>query len=318
MKKTISLLCVLFFLSGCTQVSDSEQEFNDSGQAKAIEREEDLWQHYEDENTGLSFKYPHSVSLEDEEGKMKLSVTVEPVDSLEGTMGYNEETALKNLESLQQGDYGESVDFPLEASKQVVSVGDTYAQQFMVLGRFEVCSVMLERKLYFFHNNNQIVITLYGSKEDIVGSSSEFFTTNPENCAEELIWDFEKQTDFYSLLENGSGSVAAQEWFDTFERIVNTVDLGTSLDVVQSQLLGTWVSTDDERYWMVFSDDMKIDFYNNEDKLTHSYILEEAADGTQIIAGEGDDKVIYAIMELSEDELQLLHLPRGNVLKFKR
>jgi len=319
MKKILPLLCISLLISACgQQISDAEKEFNESGRAKAIEHEEDMWQYYEDEDIELSFKYPNNVSLDDDEGTMLLSVNVEPIESLEGTMGYNKETALKNQKALENGDYGEGVDFPLEASKRVVSISDTHAQQFMVLGRFEVCDVTFERKLYFFHDDHQIVITLYGSKEDIVESSSEFFTTNPENCGKALIWNFEKQADFYSLLERDEGSESSQEWFDTFERIVNTIEFFVDLEDVRIQLQGRWVSTEDELSSIVFSGDVKKDFYDNEEMHSISYVLKEAMDGPQIVTGEGDGKETYAVMELSADELQLLHLPRGNTLKFKR
>ncbi|MBU2213059.1 hypothetical protein KKC44_00835 [Patescibacteria group bacterium] len=55
-KNITSLLCALLLLTSCTQkpLSDSEKEFNESGRAKAIEHEEDMWQYYMDEETGLS------------------------------------------------------------------------------------------------------------------------------------------------------------------------------------------------------------------------------------------------------------------------
>ncbi|MCF7844645.1 MAG: hypothetical protein K9M03_02345 [Kiritimatiellales bacterium] len=319
MKKIASSLCVLFLLTGCTQISDEEKEFNDSGRAKAIEHEEDLWQYFMDEETGLSFKYPNNVHMEDAQGgDIKLSVVVEPIATLDDTMGYNSETAKLNQIALSSGAYGENVDFPLEASKEVVSVENTYAQQFMVLGRFEVCDVTFERKLYFFHNDNQIVITLSGPRYAIVQSMSEYFTTDPENCFEETIWDFDKQADFYLALENDQGSEVAQEWFDSFERIKNTIEFDNALDDVRSKLQGVWIDTEDELSSVSFIDDYKLDSYDNESQGSVPFLLEDASDGPQIVAGEGDGKEVFAIIEITEDSLKLLHLPRGNLLNYKR
>ena len=56
------------------------------------------------------------------------------------------------MEALSKGDYGDHIDFALDASQEVRKVGDTYGQDFLVLGRFEICDVQFERKLYFFND----------------------------------------------------------------------------------------------------------------------------------------------------------------------
>ncbi|MFA7681773.1 MAG: hypothetical protein WCX61_01960 [Candidatus Peribacteraceae bacterium] len=327
MNKIPLLLCALFLLSGCAQqpISDAEKEFNESGQAKAIEREEDLWQYYDDVNGGFSFQYPYSVSLNGEdEGQMQLSVLVEPIDSFEGAMGYNKETSLKNLEALKRGNYGESVDFALEESKKVVRVEDAYAQQFMVLGRFDVCDITFERKLYFFHNSNLIVITLSAPQEAVVQSAPEYFTRDPENCGESLIREFEKQADFYQMLAQGEGAEPAQEWFDTFDAIVNTITFVDTPDI-SALLQGMWTSLDDAQYQMEFVGETKKDFYDNEENASGTFALtdesplaEEGTEGPYLIVDEDDEQFVYAIVDVSDTELTLMYLPRGNILRFGR
>ncbi len=219
MKKPLLILTSLLLLAGCGP-SEAEKEFNASGRAKAIEDKTDLWMVYEDTDAGFTIRYPHSVTLGED-----LIVESDPIETLEGTMGYNRETALKNQKALQDGEYGDSVDFALDASQRVRPIDGTSAQEFMVLGRFEVCDVTFERKLYFFNNDHQVVITLLGSQDEIMQSSSVFFATDNNNCGDMMIWDFEKQDDFYRTLSRGNGSEVAQNWFNDFDAIIDTLSL---------------------------------------------------------------------------------------------
>jgi len=207
-------------------ISPEEEAFNNSGQAKAIEHEWNLWPIYDNEAVGFSFAYPYSVALnskeKNEDQLLFLKVSVDKIAGLEGTMGYNEETALKNIEALKNGEYGEIVDIPFLASQKIQKLsGEINAQDFMVFGRFEICDVTLERKLVFYKNGYQVVITLYGDKERLLTTASEYFTTNPENCGEQLIWDFEKQDDFYKFLSTTTDK-DLRHFYDIFESITQS------------------------------------------------------------------------------------------------
>lgn len=200
-----------------------EEEFNNSGRAKAIESEQDLWKVYVNEVVGISLKYP---------GGVEVNVDVQDVSTMEqhAPLGYGKETSLANMAALSEGEYGQSVSFPLIESKKVRKLSEsTNAQEFMVLARFEVCDVTFARRLYFFNNDHLITVSVNGDKESIVQDSVQYFTYNRENCGEQLIWDFDKQGDFYNSLVRGEGGVVTQEWFDTFDEIINTIDL-TSIE----------------------------------------------------------------------------------------
>jgi len=241
--KTISLI-VLFLctfavvfiftqqeISDNQEISKEEQEFNNSGRAKAIENETDLWQYYENEDAGFSLKYPSDIILYDGSTKRNnnnqyyLSINVNNVDSLEGTMGYNEETALKNMAFLEKGEYGESVDFSLNNSEKVRNLGKVNAQDFAVLLRFEICDVAFEKKLYFFNNNYQIVITLYAPRQLFIDNLSDYLIVNKDNCGQEEVWDIEnnKPEQFYDDLKNGAMPENIQTWYSTFNEIVDTI-----------------------------------------------------------------------------------------------
>ncbi len=210
---------------------DAEQVFNMSGRAKAIEQESDLWREYSDDRAGFSLKYPGNVepiwSSAGTQYSLRMMVDVQDTSTFEefAPLGMDTDTVSKNLVALSNGEYGEGVDVPFNASKRVREVSGIYAQDFMVLARFEVCSVLMERKLYFLHNGQQVIITLYGPQEAILQESPEYFTQDTENCGEEMIWNFNKQEDFYNNLKNGTGARKAQEWYDTFDAIVETLEI---------------------------------------------------------------------------------------------
>lgn len=213
------------------KISKEEQEFNNGGRAKAIEDETDLWQYYENEDAGFSLKYPHNVILNTEtmdrnSDQFSLSINVNNVDSLEGTMGYNKETALKNIVSLEKGEYGEGVDFSLGNSEKVRNLGKVNAQDFAVLLRFEICDVAFEKKLYFFNNNYQIVITLYAPRQSFIDNLSDYLVFNEDNCGQEKVWDLDnnKPEQFYDDLKNGKMPENIQTWYSTFDEIVETIE----------------------------------------------------------------------------------------------
>jgi hypothetical protein len=204
----------------------SEQEFNNSGRAKAIEDEADLWMFYEDESAGFSIKYPHDVVFDEDhdDSVLRLIVRSEPIETLEYTIGFDRETALKNREALLRGEYGPGVDWPLDASKNVISVGPYNAQEFMVLARFEVCDVTLERTLYLLTDTHQVRVIVGGPEKAIQQGMPQYFKTDPDNCGAETIWDLEKRGQFYGDLVNGDGSEEAQRWFDVFDQIIGTIE----------------------------------------------------------------------------------------------
>lgn len=89
-----------------------------------------------------------------------------------------------------------------------------------------------------------------------------------------------------------------------------------SLTTDQKQLFGTWVSTDDKAYQVIFKDSIKQDYYNKELQSTFTYQLKN---DSLIVKDKGDGMVYYyAIMGLSRTNLTLMNLGRGNLLKFRK
>jgi len=329
MKKLLLLLCLIPLIAGCVaspnaKNNNAEEEFNNSGRAKAYEHETDSWPAHKDEDANFHLRYSFEVSTDD--SFPRLTIDSQKINTLKGTMGFNRETATKNQASLNNGEYGQDVDWPLEGSKKVRAVDgpsttdpkesgngvNKNAQEFMVLGRFEICDVTFERKLYFFNNGHQVIITLIGDKEKIIAEMPEYFTTNQENCMDEIIWDIEKQEQFYTDLASNKGSNSAQDWFDTFDRIVETITIDKATMI--SKLFGRWVSLDDEKSVIEFTDSTKIDTYNGEKMSEDIFKLNEK----HLTVGAGDDLFEYDIIEITDETLTMIYLGRGNILRYQR
>jgi hypothetical protein len=299
------------------KVTELEKEFNESGQAKAITDETDLWKVYESKDAGFSIKYPTTVNFEEKtaDGLYDLSIETANIDTLEGTLGFDKETAKQNLESLKNGEYGKKVDWPLDGSEKVVKIGNTYAQEFAVFSRFEVCSVIFERKLYFFNDNYQIIITLAGPKEKIIDSSPDYFKIDKENCGSEKVWNFDRQKEFFTNLKNNNGSEIALNWFNTFDKIIGTIEFNESQTFNSDLLLGKWVSLDDANSEIEFIGKKKIDYYQNQKVSEGDYVVQ---DEKYLTVTEDGEEFRYSIVELSDKSLALTYLSRGNTLRYKK
>ena len=185
----------------------------------------------------------------------------------------------------------------------------------MVLGRFEVCNVTFERKLLFYNNNYQIVITSSGPEKDIIDSMPQYFEINSSNCGNEKVWDFDKQAQFYQDLVDGKGSDVAQDWFNTFDDIISTIEISEISDN-SSLIQGKWISIDDQNSTIEFKDKTKIDFYAGEKMTQGVFKLEE--NDQHLIVTVDEDIFEYTIVELSDNILTLTYLSRGNTLKYQR
>ncbi len=331
MMKKISYLAfaLMFFLVACTseevsEIDSQEEAFNNSGRAKAIESETDMWMLYEDEVAGFSLQYPHDVVLnENNDLGILLSLETAPIESLEGTLGFDRETAESNKIALSLGDYGVDVDFPLESSKKVRSLeSGINAQEFMVLGRFEVCDMTFERKLYFFNHDHQVVVSLEIPLELVREELNSYLKQDNENCGGELVWDFDKQSDFFDDLsaEDFKGELLSR-WFKVFDQIVGTIKVLPASDEIAldaSLLQGKWRSLDDEKSVIEFRDSYKIDYYNQE-KLSEDYFNFDPYTNHLVVTGDDIEEALkYSVEELDQESLVLMYLWRGNFLKYKR
>lgn len=179
---------------------------------------------YNDSEAGFSFAYPSSITIGQSATATKaiwLTVEKNKIASLEGTMGYDKATAEKDKQSLIAGQYGEAIDFPVDGSQKVSDLGGIKGKEFIVLSRFEVCSVLFERKLVFYLNDYQIIITLFGDPKIIADSQPDFFAYDKKNCVQNKIW--KDAAGFYRALTENNGSIQAQLWYDSFADIIKSI-----------------------------------------------------------------------------------------------
>lgn len=108
---------------------------------------------------------------------------------------------------------------------------------------------------------------------------------------------------------------AKEKEFNASGRAKAILDPSDMMPVLQTELLnGTWVSDDDPLSEISFESIMKIDTYDGEEMSRGIFRVHEG----KLEVKTNDDLFEYEIMELSETSLVLLHLPRGNVLKYTR
>lgn len=179
------------------------------------------WKTYTNTEAGFTLKYPTTVLFNQETKgatKLALSVGVEKLSSipedLPQLMGRTD--ALKEKDRLAKGE-----------GKNLAEIGSLNGQIETVLSQFEVCSVLLTRKLTFYPSDYRVILTFVGPKDTIVADMPEFFKVDQTNCGSKRVWDNEKTPSFETTLEKKQGKGMAQEWFDTFDAIVKTVILTT-------------------------------------------------------------------------------------------
>jgi len=157
---------------------------------------------------------------------LRLTVNVKDIADMpeSAPLGQGTDRALPNMAALARGEFGNAADFSLKESERVRAVGAVNAQDFVILARFEVCDVTFQRVLRFFRNDRQVTVTLYGPVSTIQEEESQYFTKDARNCGDESIWNFDKQSDFYTALTTGTAGPIAQEWFDTFDKIAQEIE----------------------------------------------------------------------------------------------
>lgn len=95
---------------------------------------------------------------------------------------------------------------------------------------------------------------------------------------------------------------------ETLENCVQ--DCGNNLDLLQ----GKWRAVDDSNSVIEFKNKTKIDYYSNEKLFEGSFDI----DKDYLVVGSADQAFEYRIIELSDTDLSLMYLPRGNILQYKK
>jgi len=83
-------------------------------------------------------------------------------------------------------------------------------------------------------------------------------------------------------------------------------------------LQGEWVSLDDPKSKITFEENIKKDFYEDELMSSGSFVIESFGSETYLVVSEDDGVFKYSIPELTEKDLSLMYLQRGNTLRYVR
>ncbi len=185
------------------------------------------WRTYADATTGMTLRYPPSVSLNTAavpSGNSLLSVSVEALSSIpeELPLGMGRNAALSDKSSLEQGSAVNPGDFT--ASNDAIRVGGKYnGRVSMVLSRFEVCSVLFIRTLVFYPGEYRVTLTLSGDIKSIQQDMPSFFMVDPANCGGQTVWNRQTRESFLTALAEGKGTGRGQDWYDSFDGIVSSI-----------------------------------------------------------------------------------------------
>ena len=243
MKKILLIISLVFIFTGCQTTTENTNQVTNN-QNKNInqiqepespdEGEEINWLTYESED--FSFQYPSYVNLmenwESNPDDLSLYVETKKISEIEfGGLNLDKDTALKDLESLKTGSYGEHIGFSLPDSEMVITLDDFFSKGYIVFGRFEICDVTFERNLMFYivdenniENSKRVRLVLVGPKDKIINSNSEFFKDS-DQCLDVKIWKTDIRENFYTKLTKNEASDEAQEWFTSFVDIINTIEI---------------------------------------------------------------------------------------------
>ena len=220
----LALLTLCLF--GC-QPSDSTSATGDS-QSEAQAAPDSLLSFY-DPNSGISFRYPSGYLLNHWEGmpdQPAIYISIERPGDLSGTLGYDSTTALQERAALAQGRFGPKVDFPVEASMQVVPFpGGHYAKTFAVMRRLEICDVTFQQVFITYLNGFQVRIMMSTPARQVMQQNPSYFRKDQANCSDLSIWKENGPEAFYSDLLTGKITGAAADWHRNFRTVVNSVKI---------------------------------------------------------------------------------------------
>ncbi len=177
------------------------------------------WLVYTNAETGLSLKYPSTVILNGETKgatKLVLNVNVDKLSSIPEDLPMNQgrDYALQEKERLANG-----------VGDDLVKIGSLYGQVSTTLSQFEVCSVMFVKEVTFYPSNYRVTISLVAPKEKVMADMPGYFTEDKANCSSQRRWRENGQEQFEQALSYDQGSGMAQDWYDTFNGIVGTINL---------------------------------------------------------------------------------------------
>lgn len=109
---------------------------------------------------------------------------------------------------------------------------------------------------------------------------------------------------------NNSGRAKAVESAD------DLLQFDDNEQMSEVSIIGKWVSVDDDKSVIEFTNDKKIDIYDG--KIVSENNYQRSADGYDIVLELEDGDMYYNIMEANNEVLKLIYLPVGRILEYRR
>lgn len=198
------------------------------------------WKTYTDKLSGLSFKYPSTITinnfnLDPQFLSPYLKVSVAEMDNLEGdgllpAWYLDKENSLAIKKSLESG----KLNTDQTTSPTTVMGGNNYklvnlsksinGEVYDVSGRFDICDVTLERNLIFYIKNYQILITYgLGDGEAIQHLiPTKYLKNPPKECIQYKVWA-DTENFYKDLSENKGENQITQDWYNNFDKIISSI-----------------------------------------------------------------------------------------------
>ncbi|MBM3700662.1 MAG: hypothetical protein FJW68_07130, partial [Actinobacteria bacterium] len=222
--------------------------------------------YYQDYEEGFSFLLPegkiefssnHWLLLSGSE--FSLSIVKTPLEDFKddeiSVYGYTRELMLEEKTALESGSFGPAADFSYPPSENVKNINGSYAKDYIVFGRYEVCDVRFERVLVFYSESYQYIIIIEGDADLIKQDMPQYFKQDNRNCGDMLVWDFEKQQQFYDELINGTASEKAMKWYNLSATVAESLSAPITETVVDGQIIVSnryYMENDTEKNYSIY------------------------------------------------------------------
>ena len=176
----------------------------------------EIYKYFKNDLAGFEFKYSENIQLEKD-----LTVSVIKIISFpetQGLLGFDQESLNKYKGDLEKGNLSnQSIDWG-KYGKVIKLSNNTYGQEEYIFARFDICSVLFEKRLIFFKDEYIIIITLKVESELMINENPEYFKEYYD-C---IGWKENSMLDFYNNINNNKG-VLTNQWLNNFDSIINSI-----------------------------------------------------------------------------------------------
>jgi hypothetical protein len=204
---------------------NNDQEQSTREEVKNIPRIKE----YKNKEIGFSFSYPDNIVVGKEAQKGDLVLKIETNNIEKSNIpSLSRDDLLIMSKNLEKGEFADISGWTLDNSKKIYKIGQKTVEEGVVFSKSDFCSVVFERNLAFFVDNYLVNIILIASRDDITPENPDFFRKDEKNCANIKVWDFARQGEFYNNLLENELSGTAQEWFNVFEKIKESLKIDKS------------------------------------------------------------------------------------------